>query len=213
MMPEQNFSPEDLKPEAFKDPKQALAFMFAGNATVTLKSLKTGDRRTFKIVEAEKRNPKDLPLYFVNLMNGPDNENDFVYVGIVRNSKFTTTKASKLDMNSIAVKAFVWALEHLQKSNVMPEVLEVWPSGHCGRCGRKLNVPASVKAGYGPECIHFVTAAAAIPTVAVPVINQPCCPHCKRTDFANWALAKRHVKFCTANLKEKTPSLDNVPEL
>ena len=33
-----------------------------------------------------------------------------------------------------------------------------WHEGRCGRCGRKLTVPESIEAGYGPECINLVAA-------------------------------------------------------
>src|SRR5271165_7160003 len=102
-----------MLPGQITDAKQALSFIFAGNATVTFRSLKSGGRRTYKIREADKRNPNDPTSYFVSLLNGPDNESAFQYMGMVRNNKFATTRASKMDMNSVAVKAFVWALEHL----------------------------------------------------------------------------------------------------
>jgi len=53
------------------DPKAALAFILAGDATVTFRSLTSGNRYTFRITEAEKRNPNDAPLRFVKLLNGP----------------------------------------------------------------------------------------------------------------------------------------------
>jgi len=30
--------------------------------------------------------------------------------------------------------------------------LEIWHEGRCGRCNRKLTVPASIALGIGPEC-------------------------------------------------------------
>ena len=144
-----------MMPGQINNAKQVLAFMFAGNATMTFRSAKTGDRRTYKIRLAEKQNPNDPETYFVKLLNGADNENSYVYMGIIRNDKFRTTRASKMDMNSVAVKAFVWSLENFQKG-VMPESLEVWHEGRCGRCGRKLTVPESIATGFGPECAQYV---------------------------------------------------------
>ena len=63
--------------EAQLETKAALSFILAGNATFTLRSLRTGARYTYKVREAE-----DKPgVFFVKYLIGQDNENDYRYLG------------------------------------------------------------------------------------------------------------------------------------
>lgn len=128
-------------------------FMNAGHATITLVSKRTGDRRTFKISEA-KDNPN---LFFVALLAGPDNENDYQYLGTIRDLEYRRGKKSRMGPDSPAHVAFDWFFRNLRQNNAgMFNQLEVWHEGRCGRCGRKLTVPASVARGFGPECAGHV---------------------------------------------------------
>jgi hypothetical protein len=157
---------------SFRDAVEALRFMLAGNATLTLRRRATGTRYTYKVTRLrdELQNPRlpfpgdqkaveramldaerKAPRYFVNLLSGPDNENDFVYLGMVSDNVFRLTRKSRMTSDSLPVKAFTWAFTKLVQ-RVMPEALEVWHEGRCGRCGRKLSVPESIAAGIGPEC-------------------------------------------------------------
>jgi hypothetical protein len=158
------------------------AFVFGGNATFTLVSLKTGVRFTYKVrVKQEDRarltredelrrhaaehgNLLDFKpsltesdvVYFVNLLRGPDNMADFAYMGVVRNQppRFFWTQASgKVGRGAPAHKALLWMLDAMRCGrDVLGSSLEVWHEGRCGCCGRKLTVPDSIAAGLGPEC-------------------------------------------------------------
>src|SRR5271170_3459179 len=130
------------------EPKAALAFILAGKATVTLRSLQGGNRYTFKIVEAEKRNPNDAPTWFVKLLNGPDNNSSYVYVGIIRNNKFSWTSKSRVGRDAASLLGFSYVLDSLTTNTMRG--FEVWHEGKCGRCGRKLTVPESINTGFGP---------------------------------------------------------------
>src|SRR6266852_5827607 len=59
-----------------------IRYSTARNATITLKSQKTNTRFTYKI-----QKPKNLKIpnisFFVKLMNGPSNENNFEYLGCI----------------------------------------------------------------------------------------------------------------------------------
>ena len=136
----------------FASIEDAKQFALAGNATLTLESLKTGVHFTFKVREAKEGN-----AYFVSLLNGPDNENDFQYLGIIRpngdqgrnGGTFSSTKASKVGVNAPSFKAFAyfWA-----QCGEMPTQLVIRHSGRCGRCGRTLTTPESLDSGFGSEC-------------------------------------------------------------
>jgi hypothetical protein len=129
------------------NPTQALEFILAGNARFTLKSKATGKRYTYKVSAA-----KDKDLWFVSSLYGSDNTADYAYMGIITAQKaFRITAKSRFAQSSPQVKAFEWAFQHLYAGNI-PESLEVWHEGHCGRCGRALTVPESIASGIGPEC-------------------------------------------------------------
>ena len=141
------------------DPRAILAFMTAGKATVTFRSAESGARFTYKIKFAPKRSESDPDTWFVQLLNGPDNTADFCYIGILRTVngalQYMWTAKARVGQDTPSVKAFQWALGNLVK-DALPNSLEVYHEGRCGRCGRKLTVPESISSGFGPECINFV---------------------------------------------------------
>lgn len=132
----------------------ARAFILGGNATVTLVSLKTGARYTYKVQASE-----DGQVHFVKLLNGPDNQADFKYLGrIASDGRFWPgrrfPKSGDITASAPSSQAFGYVWERLVADR-MPGV-EIWHEGRCGRCGRKLTVPSSIASGFGPECIGKV---------------------------------------------------------
>ena len=122
-------------------------YIMAGNATITLRSLNTGARFTYKI-----RRPNEDTPYFVNLLRGPDNEVDYSFLGtIFSDGTFRHGRKSMISEEAPSVKTFTWFHRNLMLGKVS-NLVEVWHEGRCGRCGRKLTVPESVEAGLGPEC-------------------------------------------------------------
>jgi Family of unknown function (DUF6011) len=126
-----------------------LEFIFGGKAIVTFKNRETGNRYTYRISAS-----KDSKIFFVGVLYGADNESAYAYLGIVDpiSKNFSQTKASKIKADDTRVKVFKYVLHHIVKGN-LPEVIELWHEGRCGRCGRLLTVPESIEAGFGPECI------------------------------------------------------------
>lgn len=109
-------------------------------------------RFTFKITENVDRPYKR----FVKLMNGRDNENNFAYFAhlTLQNNSFLYKHGAdkaKVGRNAESVQLFENVLAHLRAHIEMPGI-EIWHSGRCARCGRRLTVPESVHTGYGPEC-------------------------------------------------------------
>lgn len=140
----------------------ARQFILAGNATVTLVSVKTGTRFTYKIKAAV--NPDD-EIFFVSLLNGPDNEADFKYLGRIARGIFwagrKTPRPGDIGPGAPASQAFTWAWKALRLTDdggTVPPQLEIWHEGRCGRCNRKLTVPSSIENGLGPECAGKVGA-------------------------------------------------------
>jgi hypothetical protein len=143
-------------PARFATAIDARTAIFAGNATFTLVSRKSGARFTFKVTQGEEQNGRPAP-HFVKLLNGPNNTADYVYAGILDNRGVRTTKASKVSADAPSMVALTWAVQKLA-AGVLPETLEVWHEGRCMRCGRVLTVPESVAHGFGPECAEKMAA-------------------------------------------------------
>lgn len=131
----------------FNDAADAMAFILAGNATITVVSKKTETRRTFKV-----RQPNDGSPHFVKVMTGSDNEGSFTYLGTIFDKKtYKHGARSPIDKGAVSAVAFKWLWEELAKGS-LPAQAELWHEGSCGRCGRKLTVPESIANGIGPEC-------------------------------------------------------------
>lgn len=134
-------APAKVAPSNLKD------FMLAGNATFTVRSGKTSERLTFKV-----RKPNETSPHFISVMNGPDNENSFQFVGtIFGDGTYAHGKKSRISPEAPAGKAARWVVERVLSGKELPNC-EIWHEGRCGRCGRKLTVPESIELGLGPEC-------------------------------------------------------------
>lgn len=126
------------------------AFFLAGNATITLQSGNTHNHFTYKVTKSKDKDN----LYFINLLSGPDNEEDYQYIGCYYSDTeyFHVTKAWK-DKIMISWPPSLRAMHYfLSKLYNVPDNLHVFHEGRCGRCGRKLTTPESIKRGLGPEC-------------------------------------------------------------
>ncbi len=131
----------------FNNAQDARRFLWGGNARVTIVSKKTGVRYTYRVRRVEGEDDK----YFVSLLTGSDNETAYTYVGMVKAGEFRLTKASKYKDTSSPVRGFRYLKSKLDVG-VLPDDLEAWHEGRCGRCGRALTVPSSIARGIGPEC-------------------------------------------------------------
>jgi Family of unknown function (DUF6011) len=152
------------QPGQITDPKIASAFIVAGKATVTFRSLASGSRFTYKIIAAKKRNENDTPTWFVKLLNGPDNSRNFTYIGTIRNNQFFWTGKSHVSKDASSFIGFQFCYSHLVAGNMTG--FEVWHEGKCGRCGKKLTVPESIASGFGPDCLGLAGLAAVEEVVA-----------------------------------------------
>ena len=140
-------------------------FMFGGKARFTLQSLKTGMRYTY-LVRVKKEDVKAGLVdkaHFISLLRGPNNEADYVYLGVLRRpGSFFITPASRISRHPGSYRALVWMLDQMrnERKGVLGVSMEVWHEGRCSRCGRALTVPKSVNdaafnGGYGPECVKY----------------------------------------------------------
>jgi hypothetical protein len=137
--------------QALTDIQDIKNFIFGGNATVTLESVKSGKHFTFKVRVAKKDD--DTAPYFVSVLNGPDNYTNYSYVGIISSDRksFKLTQKSKIGVDALSYKAFNYFFTQLINDKLNPDLI-VYHSGKCGRCGRLLTHPNSIITGLGPEC-------------------------------------------------------------
>ena len=139
-----------MKGHKITDTKEALKFMFAGKSIFTFINTKTEGRFTYKI-----KSSKDSNLFFVSVLTNPDSEHrelsTYSYIGICVEGNYKHGKKSVVSSESQSVKVFDFMLGKL-KSGSLPDFLEVWHEGFCGKCGRRLTVPSSILTGIGPDC-------------------------------------------------------------
>lgn len=131
------------------DAKHAREFLLAGNARATFVSLRTGSRFTFRV-----RKPAygAKAPHFVTLLSGPDNEDDYAFLGtIFPDGHFVLGRRSRIGPEAPSARAFTYVWTAL-RNYILPVGVELWHEGRCGRCGRALTVPESVARGLGPEC-------------------------------------------------------------
>jgi hypothetical protein len=127
---------------------EALKFMFASKAHVTFLNTKTGNRFTYKIKAVKNSN-----LFFVSVLTSPD---VWSYLGTIVDGNYKVGKKSNISTDAQSNKVFSYVLKNL-KSNTLPDFIEVWHEGFCGKCGRRLTVPQSILNGLGPECIKSLS--------------------------------------------------------
>ena len=124
-------------------------FILAGKARLTVHSNSQLDART----TYEVKKAKDGNVYFVGFLCGPNNEEDYRYLGIISvpSLQFKLTAKSMAGRDSRAYKAFQYVWGCLMNNRPIEHVT-VLHEGRCGKCGRVLTVPESIMRGIGPEC-------------------------------------------------------------
>lgn len=133
-------------------------FITAGDAIFTVAS---PDRHfTYRVTkrEPDPNSRYTTPAYFVSLLTGSDNENDYTYMGMLEASsgRVYLTKASKYNAQSTPFKVVNWGLGLVWRGRPAPDGYSIHHEGRCGRCGRTLTHPESIVTGFGPDCIGMV---------------------------------------------------------
>ena len=133
----------------FTSIEAARSFVSAGNAIVTLQSRKTGVHYTYRVVKSDSDDPRfPEPVWWVSVLtDGSIDEGTLVYIGMVRNGRFSTTKASENQKNARHVLAF----DYFYRARDLSQI-SVRHEGKCGKCGRTLTEPESIETGLGPVC-------------------------------------------------------------
>lgn len=138
-------------------------FVLGGNARFTLVSARTGTRFTYR---ARAGNPfvgGGVPT-FVAVLTGADNTGDYTFLGtIFPDGSYRHGARSTISQTAASATAFAW-FHAIVAEGKLPDTLEFWHEGRCGRCGRALTVPGSIATGFGPECADIL----GVDPVAVP---------------------------------------------
>jgi hypothetical protein len=136
----------------FSTVDQALNYILAGDARVTLVSKKTGTRFTFEVNLKRAQDGAPASPHFVKVLTGPQNTRDYDFLGsIFDRSAYRHGRKAKIGPDAPSTKAFAWVFDRLVKGQ-LPEQVEIWHEGRCGRCGRPLTTPESIASGIGPVC-------------------------------------------------------------
>lgn len=127
-------------------------FVLAGNCLFTVANTATGKYFTFRVQEPEvQKNPED-PVAFVKVLSGPDNHRDYEMIGMLfKGEKYVHWNKSRFNRDCPSEVAFVWLMARLIQDN-LPDSVQVFHHGYCGRCGRLLTTPESIQRGLGPTC-------------------------------------------------------------
>jgi hypothetical protein len=129
-----------------------LDFVHAGKAIFTVAN-PDGKHYTFQVKKAKDPHPVHGDTFFAALLTGPNNEEDYTYLGLLRGTKLQTTKKSPEHLaKGVPGRALQFALRILAGTQPLPPGYKVHHEGRCGRCGRTLTVPSSIESGIGPEC-------------------------------------------------------------
>jgi hypothetical protein len=133
-----------LAPEFRRD------FLLGGDAKATFVSKKSGLHYTYVI--RRKNLDDERFLHFVSVLNGPNNMQDFTFLGtIFGGEQYRHGGRSKVSPNAPSAKAFAWSWDNLES----PEI-EVLHSGKCSHCSQELTNPKSIARGLGPVCAEKI---------------------------------------------------------
>lgn len=133
-------------------------FIFAGNATFTVINESTGNRFTFRIRKAGWGTPtynEKSGIFYISVLTGSDNNFSYTFIGTFfggENQVYRHSYKSKITFNTTSNKVLNWFFSSYIKNPSLFPTVKVFHSGKCGKCGKKLTTPESIKSGLGPYC-------------------------------------------------------------
>lgn len=117
------------------------------NGIVTMRSLRTGEHRTFRIWTKSKESNFMPGRRVVGLLSGPDNESDYRAFGVMDDDG-----RIHLWRKHQGERFYQWAAAALSAPEQFLHQVEFSFDGRCRRCNRLLTDPDSVASGIGPHC-------------------------------------------------------------
>lgn len=126
-----------------------MKFVLAGRAVFTVDNGK-GEHFTYKITKH-----KTVDMFFANVLSGGDGV--YTYMGIFDRSRGVVVQGKKgISPTCKSVKVLEWAVKVVNGKTTLPNGYSIQHSGVCGRCGRELTDPESIRTGLGSTCITLV---------------------------------------------------------
>ena len=128
--------------------KQIADFVLAGRAKFTIVDTKTKERCRYRV-----NTPKNAtsPVWFGSVYDNSKYKYSIMKGG-PRNFPAGFTAKSLVGFNDLRAKYLMALFRKIETNVELPSHIEVWHEGYCGKCGRKLTRPESMKIGLGPEC-------------------------------------------------------------
>lgn len=130
-------------------------YMYSGKAILTIKSTVSGRHFTY-LIEKAKNSGAYADVYFIKVLTGEDNTNLdlYKYFGFLKYDFFNfATEKSKIGADAKSVLAFQYAWK-IVTGEIKDDRVEFYHMGKCGRCGKPLTTPESVKMGLGEICAN-----------------------------------------------------------
>lgn len=145
-----------VDPHILSSAETARKFILAGKAFFTVRNPKTGNRFTYK-VKAKPGKDKKPAIWFVSVLTGSNNTEAYTFLGtIFKDGHYRHSLKSSVNDSAMSAKAFDWVWKHVGTQRELTHGAELWHSGKCGCCGRKLTVPESISTGIGPICAERI---------------------------------------------------------
>jgi len=142
------------------DPKLIREFILAGKAMVTIENRQKGTHKTLSFMKSTHGD-----IWFTSIRGDKDKETrlpgfetkkNWLYCGILVVDKgrvvFKLTEKSKIPRQSETWRAIDWLVRNIDCLGQYQGKVAFYHEGRCGRCGRELSDPTSIKLGIGPEC-------------------------------------------------------------
>jgi hypothetical protein len=125
-------------------------FILAGMAMFTISNSKSGKHITYQVKRPRTGNRLHVSV------RGP--YKNWLYIGTIGEAKAFkwSPNHSRVKPEDFRFKSFDWLWWHLRTNTDLPISVSIQHIGMCGRCGKKLTRPKSIRDGYGPECVKFI---------------------------------------------------------
>lgn len=119
----------------------------------------TKSHYTFMIRRMAEKDGLKSPM-FASLLTGPDNTNDYQYIGVVRrDGTLVATRKSSLPASSWVFRILSRCLARIfagEQHLIESAGFSLHHEGRCCRCARRLTTLESILSGIGPECAKIM---------------------------------------------------------
>jgi hypothetical protein len=128
-------------------------FMSAGNAEFVIEDTNCSLYREYKVTKHKYFEEGTRRWNVLLLCRDSSGDAGYAYLGFIEKGMFHHhTLYSVYDEESDEFTFFDSCFLRVGRGRDLPENIEFYHLGRCGRCGRKLTDPESINRGLGPKC-------------------------------------------------------------